>query len=444
MKHFIQAGCSRRSREQGSALLTAMIFSFVVVTLLGSYLFLSSSEYRISTRSYLLGASFNLAEGGIDRALYALNQQDNSGWRTGVDRDGRTYWSQGFGRYNLGGNIRGYIRVVILNPTTSAPEIFSEGEASGHIAGVLTKQIRIELSSGFYPFMNGFNSKKGFALKGNNVTFDSYDSRDGNYGLGNTNSEITVSTISVENDAIDIGNADIYGYVATGGGAPDIGPRGSVTDYNNFGKVDQSRITKDFYAVFPDIATPGLNTPLTSIPSSGTISGGDYELSSWTVGGNLTITGDTRIVVTGDISLSGNKSIVISSGANVEIYVQGDADISGKGILNSSQVPAQLLLFGTNTTEGGQAIKISGNGYLSAAVYAPNAVVTMNGGGNSGRVYGAVAAYDAKLTGNSHFSYDEALEGFNLGGGGYQVEEWVELSGVGLTVMRVNMGDYGL
>lgn len=218
MKHFIQTDSRPHSRVQGSALLTAMIFTLVVVTLMGSYLYLSTSEYRISTRSFFLGASFNLAEGGIDRALYALNQKDNSGWRTGTDGDGRAYWAKRFGSYDLGGNIKGYMNVVILNPTSAAPEIFSEGEAVGHVAGSVTKQLRVSLSSGFFPFKNGFNSKRGVVLRGNNVTFDSYDSRVGNYGLGNINSEITVSTISVESDAIDVGNADIYGYVATGGG----------------------------------------------------------------------------------------------------------------------------------------------------------------------------------------------------------------------------------
>lgn len=443
MKHFIQT--ELRTRERGSALLTAIIFSFVVVTLLGSYLYLTTSEYRISTRSYLLGASFNLAEGGLDRALYALYKNDKSGWRSGTDGEGRTYWAQRFGSYDLGGNIRGYINVVILNPTGSAPEIFSEGEAVGHIAGHMKKQIYAALNSGFYPFLNGFNSKQGVVLKGNNVIFDSYDSRIGNYGLGNINSDITVSTISVESDAIDVGNADIYGYVATGGGQPNVGPRGSITTYAHPGKVDNSRITTDFYAEFPNVSAPVLNSPSTSIPASGTIMGGDYQLASWSMGGlsSLLINGDTRIVVDGNISLSGNASVQVADGATLQIYVKGNAAIGGNGILNSSQVPAQLLVFGTNTTEGGQTLSIRGNGYLASAVYAPNAVVSLNGGGTSGRVFGAVAAYDAKLVGNSHFSYDEALEDYNLGGAGYQVDKWVELSGVSLTAMRMNMSNYG-
>ncbi len=443
---FIKGAAGQSSRQCGSALLTALIFSFVVFTLMGSYLYMTSSEYRLSTRSYLYGASFNLAEGGIELALNALNQNDSSGWGTGTDAEGDTYWARAYQGYDLGGNITGDIRVVILKATSPAPEIFTEGLAEGHITGDVSKQLRAQLASGFFPFLNGFNSKQGIILSGNNVTFDSYDSRNGNYGYGNIHSEITVATISVASSAIDVGNADIYGYVATGGGQPDVGPNGSITTYSDVGVVDQSRITTDFYAEFPDVTAPTFNSPLTSLPTSGTITGGDYLVSDWSMSGksSLAITGDTRIVVTGDMSMSGKASVEISSGATVQIYVNGDADLSGNGILNHSQKPEQLLIFGTNTTAGGQTIKISGNGYLAAAVYAPNATVELKGGGSSGRVYGAVAGYDAKLTGNSHFSYDEALAEYNLGGSGYAVDEWVELVGVSLTTMQMNMADYGL
>ncbi len=434
------------SGKEGSALLTAVIFSFVVVSLMGSYLYLSSSEYRLSTRSYLFGASFNLAEGGIDLALNALNQDDKSGWSTGTDGDGDTYWARAFKDYDLGGNITGEIRVVILKAETAMPEIYTEGLVSGHPSGDVTKQLRVELSSGFFPFLNGFNSKNGVVLKGNDVIFDSYDSRNGNYGFGNMNSNITVATTSVKSDSFDVGNADIYGYVATGGADPDVGPQGSITDFSNPGKVDQSRITTDYYAEFPDASAPALTSPSTYLPDSGTVTGGEYLLASWSMEGSKTldITGDTTIVVTGDMKMSGDALVRIASGATVEIYVNGDADLSGNGILNSSQKPEQFLLFGTNTTEGGQTIKISGNGYLAAAVYAPNAVVELKGGGYYGRVYGAVAGYDAKLVGKSHFSYDEALADYDIGGGGYAVDEWVELVGVSLTVARIDMADFGL
>jgi len=55
-----------------------------------------------------------------------------------------------------------------------------------------------------------------------------------------------------------------------------------------------------------------------------------------------------------------------------------------------------------------------------------------------------VVGFDAFLNGNSHFSYDEALEEFNLGGGVYEVDEWAELSGYSVSTMKLDMSDYGI
>lgn len=435
-----------RDSRQGSAMLTTVIFSFLVVTLMGSYLYLSSGEYRLATRSFLSNASFNLAEGGLDLALDALRTKSSSGWTKNTDGSGRKYWARVYDDYDLGGNIVGEIKIVILNPGSKTPEIYSEGIAKGHLAGDVKKQLYAHTVSGFMPFKNGFNSKEGIVLKGSNVIFDSYDSRNGPYGPGNRNSEISVSTISVEVDAIDIGNASVYGYVATGGAMPNVGPKGSITNYANPGKVDDSRVTTDYYAEFPNIDPPALISPLTSMPSSGTILGGEYLLTSWSSNSSspLYIAGDTTIVITGDMNLSGNGSIVIDPSATLKIYTEGDVSLGGKGVLNGSAKPSQLMIFGTNSTLGEQEFSISGNGFLSASVYAPNAEVAMNGGGTDGRVFGAVAAYDARLVGNSHFSYDEALADYNIGTGGYVVDEWAELAGVSLTSISLNMGDYGL
>ncbi|WP_146209238.1 DUF7305 domain-containing protein [Coraliomargarita sinensis] len=448
-KGIIQSRYGRpMDSRRGSAMLTSVIFSFLVMTLMGSYLYLSSGEYRISTRSFLSNASFNLAEGGIDLALDAIQSGNSTGWTKGIDGSGRRYWARAYTDYDLGGNITGEIKIVILDPQSQTPEIYTEGLAKGHVAGDVKKQLYANLTSGFLPFSNGFNTKRGIVLKGNNVTFDSYDSRNGPYGGSNINSEITIATTSVDVDSVDIGNADVYGYVATGKNMPDVGPKGSITDYDNPGKVDNSRITTDYYAEFPDVEAPGMFLPFTSIPSSGTILGGNYDVSNWSLSGSDTvyITGPTRVKISGDIDVTGTASIVIEPTGSLEIYTDDDINIAGNGIVNETEKPEKLMIFGVDKGLGDDEIKISGNGSLYAAVYAPNAVVTLNGGGSSGagQVYGAVVGYDADLVGNAHFSYDEALEEYNLGSGGYEIDEWVELAGVSMTAMNLDMGKYGL
>ena len=443
---------SVRTGKEGSALMTAMIAVFVVSLLVGGYMSLASSEYRNATRSFLSGASFALAEGGVDLAIDALNDDSSSGWSV----NGSTWTRKVTGLYITKAG-SGAIRVVILNASSDSPTIYSEGIVSGHPAGDLTKQIKVELDSGFFPFKNGFDSKKGLVLKGQNVTLDSYHSGDGAYdSVTNRSSEITVSSISIDTDAVDIGNADVYGYVAvgatladgqTGSDVVDVGPHGSITSYEDDAGVEEDRISTDYYASFPAYPTPDTTSAWSNFPASGTVTtGGTYLIDgSWSLDGNSSLTFapniDVTLVVTGDFKLGGSSTITLGSGASVEMFVEGDIDIGGNGILNTSN-PEDLKIIGTNETEGAQTIKVAGNGYLSAAIYAPNANVELKGGGNAGRVFGAVVGYDSKLNGNSWFSYDIALSELNLGGSGYEVVSWLEMTNATYETTKVALDGF--
>ena len=440
----------RRGKE-GSALMTAIIAMFVVSLLVGGYMTLASSEYRLATRSLLIGASFSLAEGGVDLAIDALNDSDTSGWNV----SGSTWTREVTGiEITTGGT--GAIRVVITDATSNTPTIHSEGIVSGHPSGDVTKQLQVSLTSGFFPYKNGFDSKNGFVLKGQNVTMDSYNSANGAYSGSNRGSEIRVSTVSIETDAIDIGNANIFGYVAvgatlapgqTGSDVIDVGKNGTISSYGEAQIVQEDRILTDYYASFPNRPAPSVSSGW-EFPNSGTIttSGTYYVDGDWSLGGNsgaLAIAPNTDVilVVTGELNLTGNATLTLNTDATLKLFVEGDVSIGGNGILNSSN-PENLEVIGTNTNEGEQTIKINGNGQLSATVYAPNANVELKGGGSSGRVYGAVVAYDASLVGNSHFSFDEALADVNLGGTDYEVFEWLEMTNTTYETTTVALDGY--
>jgi len=440
----------RRGKE-GSALMTAIIAMFVVSLLVGGYMTLASSEYRLSTRSLLIGASFSLAEGGIDLAIDALNDGDTSGWNV----SGSTWTREVTGiEITTGGT--GAIRAVIIDASSNTPTIHSEGIVSGHPSGDVTKQLQVSLTSGFFPYKNGFDSKNGFVLKGQNVTMDSYSSDNGAYSNSNRRSEIRVSTVSIETDAIDIGNANIFGYVAvgatlasgqTGSDVIDVGKNGTISSYGEAQIVQEDRILTDYYASFPNRSAPSVSSGW-EFPASGTIttSGTYYVDGDWSLGGAsgaLVIAPgiDVILVVTGEFELKGNATLTLDTDATLKLFVEGDVSIGGNGVLNSSK-PENLEVIGTNTIEAEQTIKINGNGQLSATVYAPNANVELKGGGDSGRVYGAVVAYDASLVGNSHFSFDEALADVNLGGTDYEVIEWLEMTNTTYETTTVALDGY--
>ncbi len=455
MKRYHTRTAKVTSGEEGSALMTAIIAMFVVSLLVGGYMTLTSSEYRLATRSLLMGASFSLAEGGVDLAIDALNDDDTSGWAV----SGST-WRREVTDLEITKGGTGSIRVVILDatgPNSETPTIYSEGVISGHPSGDVTKQLHVALTSGFFPYKNGFDSKNGFVLKGQNVTMDSYSSDNGPYSYSNRGSEIRVSTVSIATDAIDIGNATIYGYVAvgatlapgqTGSDVIDVGRNGSIRAYGEGegARVQEDRIMTDYYASFPNRSAPSVSSGW-EFPSSGTIttSGTYYVDGDWSLegGGSLVIAPDTDVilVVTGTFELKGSATLTLDTNSTLKLFVEGDVSIAGNGILNSSK-PEHLEVIGTNTNEGEQTIKINGNGQLSASVYAPNANVELKGGGSSGRVYGAVVAYDASLVGNSHFSFDEALADVNLGGSDYEVFQWLEMTNTTYETTAVALDSY--
>ena len=451
MKRYHTTTVKVPSGKEGSALMTAIIAMFVVSLLVGGYMTLASSEYRLATRSLLMGASFSLAEGGVDIAIDALNDDDTSGWNV----SGSTWTREVTGlEITKGGT--GSIRVVIIDATSNTPTIHSEGIISGHPSGDVTKQLQVALTNGFFPYKNGFDSKNGFVLKGQNVTMDSYSSAIGPYSNSNKGSEIRVSTVSIETDAIDIGNANIFGYVAvgatlapgqTGSDLIDVGKNGTISSYGESQIVQEDRIMTDYYASFPNRSAPSVSSGW-EFPSSGTIttSGTYYVDGDWSLGGSsgaLVIASGIEVilVVTGTFELKGNATLTLDTDATLKLFVEGDVSIGGNGILNSSN-PENLEVIGTNTNEGVQTIKINGNGQLSATVYAPNANVELKGGGSSGRVYGAVVAYDASLVGNSHFSFDEALADVNLGSTDYEVFQWLEMTNTTYETTTVALNGY--
>ena len=71
--------CPLRPRARGAALVTAMIFSVVIGISLVSYLRLSSSAMQLASRSFLNASAVNIAELGLEHALFALNQNQANG-----------------------------------------------------------------------------------------------------------------------------------------------------------------------------------------------------------------------------------------------------------------------------------------------------------------------------------------------------------------------------
>ncbi len=271
-----------------------------------------------------------------------------------------------------------------------------------------------------------------------NIVIDSYDSTDplkSTDGQWDISKRLSNGSIATDGTLISAGNAQVYGDAATN--------NGSVTGLANV----TGEIRDDFYRDLPSFRAPTWTifnffpssvTTTATLASSAIKGVARYKLSTIALSGGevLTITGDpsattyVEIWVTGDIRETGNAQILIDKNVIATIYAAGDVEIGGNGITNGNGTtdarPSHLLIYGIQPTDGTTpVIKLAGNANIEAAVYAPDAAITINGGGSRGSYSGSVVGKSIRMTGVTRFHYDESLDyaGMILD---YKIASWFE------------------
>lgn len=412
-------------RTEGSVIIATLIIALITAVLVGGFLSTVSQEIRNSHRSRMALQCVNLAEAGLEYAIDAIHRGDWTDWEVGPKGFYRDEFP--FTEISWNHNMR-EVRVY-AEPFAAQPRVVAEG-IMRTVDGIdIRRQVLIELGTRSL-FASGLVARNQVVFSGNNVFIDSYRSSNGLYHATlNANDNGSVASISVQSDALMLGNADVWGRVATGGSMPNVGPNGSIkgADTPKGVRIDPNRVAMDFYAELPPPVAPTLTAPNTSISGgamgvAGTTT--EYQLSGLKLSGNnvLTVSGDVVLVMTGDFSLSGNAQVVLTPGSTLTVYTQADFDATGNGILNHNQLPQTLQIYGVNPDN--QSIKIAGNGGFFGVVYAPNANVAIVG---NGQFFGALVGNNLHFTGNANFHYDEDLADFG-DDGIKRVTRWVELT----------------
>ncbi|OQA57303.1 MAG: hypothetical protein BWY42_00639 [Candidatus Omnitrophica bacterium ADurb.Bin277] len=364
---------SRQNREQGFVLLTVYLVITIVSIFSIAYFARSVAFTQANERNLNKMVAFNMAESGLDWAIARLNSDPNyTGTPSYVSMDANF--------------VRGGFTVTVTqdaaNPRIRV--IRATGYAPSNVAASRAYQTASTTAYCQYRTSNLFDfavfAKDRITLTGTDkvANVDSYDSRNGAYGTGNSGSEGDVAVISVASGAITLkGKTMIDGDALIGpGGDPDtvvdIGNNATIT--GNVGVLTDERV---------------YTTPTTTVPSSGPldINGevilmpGVYHYSSLKISGNgrLTLTGPT------------------------EIYVDNAVDIVGNGVVTQNNIPTNLILYVSGTS----TVKIAGSGAFYGAIYAPNAPVQNDS--NKG-LYGSVVSKSYVQSGNSSIHFDVALK----------------------------------
>jgi len=444
-----------------------MLVASIISISLVSYLNLSRTTLEVAHRSFLVNSSVNLAELGLEQALYCLNRNQSGGvalatawdgWTTDSTAHTATRTFPDSGSYQPAPNATATVRVFVANYDlqAGAPTVVSKATIQpGGNAPPMSRYLQVTLARRAL-WSYGLVGRTRVQLN-SNARVDSWDSGSDDspttpvtaYAAGVRRDNGSVGTVSAVNGAVGLNsNAEVYGQVNTGGG--------TVTTLSNariYGattpartNVDASRVNNQFEFTFPPITVPSpptINTIGGSITGNSTLpnpaihspnpADGKYYFS-FGIGTNIDLASNKTLRITDSVVLlfnnhagvptihtDSNANIAVTPGKSVEVYTQGDITMDSNNSINIGNEARHFLIYGTSTTT--QRITLSSNVVIYGCIYAPNAAFQID---SNCRLYGAIIADTIQMDSNAEFHYDEALGNFG-GRGGFRVNQWKEL-----------------
>jgi hypothetical protein len=397
-------------KDRGSALLVTMLFILTAAAIAIGYLAMVQNSHQLVARSQRWNDSLVLAESGVEEALAGLNSA--SGF-TGATRtlNGGTY------------SVKYY--------SASPGYILSTGSVAVPLTGdMISRKVKVVVATQT-PTWIGLGTILSINMNGNGISadsFNSYDPSQSNQGLYNGYVGTNSNVASVQG-AVSIGNHTIDGNLYLGPNAS-YGGSGTVT----------GTIYSDWNISFPDVTLPTTDTngnavvwtpaPVTNITGTATHvfnSNGYYSIND---NNPVTVQPGVTVYLNVQSAIAYNPSgLTINGGTtnsgNVRMYLQSaSVTLSGNSAGGAVNNRAQNLeIFGLPSVAG---ITMSGNSTFVGVIYAPEASLTLNGGGNNSNLIGAAIVSTVTLNGHYDFHYDTSLS-TNGPPAGYVVSSWQEL-----------------
>jgi len=297
--------------QKGIALLTTLIFSFVIVTMVTALLVITSNDSKLSTLQRESTRAFYLAETGIEKSIWYLNSSED--YPASLDFPGPLDGGTTAESYN-----------VIFSYVSGPPEIktlVSTGKVIGggeYNKG--TRKIEVKLKKGVTP--SGSLSYSHAIFTNNDMTLNGGISINGNI---HSNENLYVSSTTVFNldgTATASGDTNDYGELLED---PLFYPTISFPYYQNLAKPE---VNGGFY-YDEDPSTYGETTKIFDVPD--TLTGIHY------VDGNVVIKTDlildnAAIFANGTIEVLGNGDVTLANDIAVHplaLIAKGDITIGG-------------------------------------------------------------------------------------------------------------------
>ena len=379
--------------NRGSALVVSLLFAAAMFISVAAYLSTVNLNLKLSHRNHYSSAALNLAENGLEEALWAINRLrttgDASGFATSSERkiewstEGSTATATIRNAFQLGASATDSVVTVVVEnydlSQSSHPKITAKASINIPGGAPVEKWVQLTLdavpnastSSTGNPFP-GLVAKYNLSFSGNNPTVDSWDSDpDGlpstvpvGYSSAVKNDQGFVGSLAVEVNQVSVSNADILGHVKTFKDAvmtDNVGPNGSIKGFKTPAgvKIDYSRVSTNFVATLEVVKAPTQSSiPLgdignsLSLPRKGDApiidaTGAKHYYYNFT---DIKLSSDKKLEITdsnvilvgsgaGHVSFSGKAELNIATGASLKLYTAGNISLTGQGVNNGTRAP---------------------------------------------------------------------------------------------------------
>jgi len=248
------------------------------------------------------------------------------------------------------------------------------------------------------------------------------------YGMAALDGNITM-TGNAEVTSLDILSGDVYanGDINMSGNSEVDGDATATGDINLSanasiaGGIDDLAVPLEFAEIETSVYLGEANQGTLIEGNLNINTNGYYDLGPTHITGNLTISGNAIVRLTGTVWIDG--TISMSGNTNIEgsatIVAVGNIQVTGNTKLDPDDIP--LII----STDGN--ITATGNSWTSAILYAPNGGIVMSG---NSKVYGCVIGESISASGNNVVEYVTGLRGRGdlPGSGGLEILTW-QISG---------------
>lgn len=419
---------NQNEHERGSVLVITLLVTVMLLILILPFLTKLSGAYRLTEKSYRTLVATNLAEAGIERAIWELNY--GSIWTWDGEANNRILELSDL--QAASGNVIGDVSVSIRAPLGQRPFIESTGKVTHIGLTTIDRTVRVLLerldSSSVFTY--GLFGDEGLDVVGA-AYIDSYDSKKGAYGGDNVGEKGHSGTNATFQGCIGLrNNATIYGSVFVGPGAD---PENVIVIQNNseIKGVQEALLTEELLpSVPPPEGLPYQGDYLLPVNSEDAIlSSGEYSSFRLMPNSTVTILTDVILYVSGDFRMDSNSNLIITYGSSLTLYLGGTfIQRSESEINNLTMDPTKLLIYGTDSFNG--LMEWRSNASFYGAVYVPRADVQYD---SNADFYGSLIGKYIEIFSNARFHYDLALGDVDSEGEGkswsYSVKSWHQAIG---------------